>query len=285
MVVIDRNEKALQRVAETLDVMTILGNGGSARVLEQAGIRQATMLIAVTQSDESNVIACMLAKKFGVAKTVARVRGDDFGGRDNLLSNEELGIDLTINPERVAAREIIKLLKTPAATEVDYFADNKVEMLGFRVHDEAEIVGKKVRELPLSRECLIVAIARNGDVVIPGGDDVISAHDTIFVLGKTGSLAGVGWWVGQQEERIRSVAIVGGGPLASNLPRCCRTTQGWASMPPSSKDEARCHELAEALGNVLVIHGNGTDLRLLKQEGSGPWMPSSPPPRTMGSTS
>ena len=235
MVVIDRNERALQRVADALDVMTLLGNGGSARVLEQAGIRQAAMLIAVTQSDESNVIACMLGKKFGVARTVARVRGDDFGGRDHLLSNEELGIDLTINPERVAAREIIKLLKTPAATEVDYFADNKVEMLGFRVHHEAEVVGRKVRELPLSQDCLIVAIARNGDVIIPRGDDVIMANDTIFVLGKTGSLGGIGWWVGQQEERIRSVAIVGGGRISFKWPRCCRITQGSASMPPSSK--------------------------------------------------
>ncbi len=270
VVVIDRNERALQRVADALDVMTLLGNGGSARVLEQAGIRQAAMLIAVTQSDESNVIACMLGKKFGVARTVARVRGDDFGGRDHLLSNEELGIDLTINPERVAAREIIKLLKTPAATEVDYFADNKVEMLGFRVHHEAEVVGRKVRELPLSRDCLIVAIARNGDVIIPRGDDVIMANDTIFVLGKTGSLGGIGWWVGQQEERIRSVAIVGGGRISFQV---AAMLQDYARFGIHAtlieEDEGRCLELAEALDNVLVIHGNGTDLGLLKQEGIG----------------
>lgn len=270
VVVIDRNERALQRVAEALDVMTLLGNGGSARVLEQAGIKQATMLIAVTQTDEANVIACMLAKKFGVAKTVARVRGDDFGDRDNLLSNEELGIDLTINPERVVAREIIKLLKTPAATEVDYFANNKVEMLGFRVHQEAEIVGKKVRELPLSRDCLIVAIARNGDVIIPRGDDEIIAHDTIFVLGKAGSLAGIGWWVGQKKEHIRSVAIVGGGRISLQV---AEMLQDYAKFGIHAtlieEDERRCHEVAEALGNVLVIHGNGTDLGLLKQEGIG----------------
>ncbi|NLJ34264.1 MAG: Trk system potassium transporter TrkA [Firmicutes bacterium] len=266
VVVIDKDPALVERVNNTLDVLAIVGNGASARVLEEAGVRRTSLLIAVTGLDESNVMACMTAKRYGVEKTVARVRNGEYGRDHAVLSNEFLGIDLIINPERVAALEIVKILKNPAATDVEYFAKGKVQTLGFRVDGEAPIVGKRIMDLPIS--CLIGAIARNDEAIIPGGSDIIQADDTVFVIGKTGSMSAMGFLTGKGKERIRRVMIVGGGKIGHQL---AHRLQGHKALGFSVKlieqRADRCRELAEDLKDVLVLAGCGTDLELLREEG------------------
>ncbi|HHY36174.1 MAG TPA: Trk system potassium transporter TrkA [Firmicutes bacterium] len=266
VVVIERDPDRAERVNNNLDVLVVQGNGASARVLEEAGIKKAELLIAVTGLDEYNIVACMLAKRYGVEITVARIRNQEYGAKTSVLSNEDLGIDLVIQPERVAAMEIVRLLKNPAATDVDFFAQRKVQMLGFRVDAEAPIVGKKLSQLSLN--VLIGAIARNGDVIIPGGDDIILANDTVFVIGKTGSMSEMGFLTGKSSERIRRVMIVGGGNIGYHVADMLQRYKDLGiTVKLIEKREERCRELAEQLQDVLILKGSGTDLELLKEEG------------------
>jgi len=268
VVVIERDPDRAERVNNNLDVLVVQGNGASARVLEEAGIKKAELLIAVTGLDEYNIVACMLAKRYGVEKTVARIRNQEYGAKNSVLSNETLGIDLVIDPERVAAMEIVKTLKNPAATDVDFFAGGRVQMLGFRVDAEAPIVGRKLSELSLS--ALIGAIARNGDVLIPGGNDIIQANDTVFVIGKTGSMSAMGFLTGKSSERIRRVMIVGGGKLGYQLASILQRYKDLGiSVKLIEPREERCLGLAEELKDVLILKGSGTDLELLREEGIG----------------
>ncbi len=268
VVVIEKDPALVERVENNLDVLVLQGNGASARILEEAGIRKTELLIAVTGFDECNVMACMLAKRYGVELTVARIRNQEYGAKNSVLSNEDLGIDLVIDPERVAAMEIVRLLKNPAATDVEYFAQKKVQMLGFRVDAEAPIVGRKLSELSLG--VLIGAIARNGDVIIPGGDDVIQAHDTVFVVGKTGSMSAMGFLTGKSSERIRRVMIVGGGNIGYQLADMLQRYKDLGiSVKLIEPREERCLGLAEELKDVLILKGSGTDLELLREEGIG----------------
>ncbi|MGI6582747.1 MAG: Trk system potassium transporter TrkA [bacterium] len=268
VVVIEKNPARAERVKNHLDVLVVQGNGASARVLEEAGIKKAELLIAVTGLDEYNIMACMLAKRYGVELTVARIRNQEYGAKNSVLSNEDLGIDLVIDPERVAAMEIVRLLKNPAATDVEYFAQKKVQMLGFRVDAEAPIVGRKLSELSLG--VLIGAIARNGDVIIPGGDDVIQANDTVFVVGKTGSMSAMGFLTGKSSERIRRVMIVGGGNIGYQLADMLQRYKDLGiSVKLIEPREERCLGLAEELKDVLILKGSGTDLELLREEGIG----------------
>lgn len=266
VVVIEQDQNLVNKMENALDVLVIQGNGASAKVLEAAGIKQTRLLIAVTGLDELNIMACMLAKRYGVEKTVARVRNPEYGAKNPVLANETLGIDLVINPERVAASEIIKLIKTPAATEVEYFAHGRVQILGFRVDVEAPIAGKKIKDLSLSS--LIVAITRNGEVIIPGGNDMILPNDTLFVIGKTGSMSEIGFLVGKSSERIRRVMVVGGSIVGYNLVQMLQKYKALGvTVKLIEQNKERCQQLAEELPDVLVLHGSGTDLELLREEG------------------
>ncbi|MGI6036708.1 MAG: NAD-binding protein, partial [Limnochordia bacterium] len=208
VVVIDQCPQALEKVGENLDVLTVLGSGGHASVLERAGAKEADLLIAVTETDEVNMISCLLGKRFGVKETVARVSSDDFPA-GNMFTRNELGIDLMINPEELVAAEILKLLKTPLATEVDYFAHGKVEMVGYRVPEGAKLVDSQLKNLPFPPDCLVVAIARHNDVIIPQGGDHIKAHDIIYVLGPRGNSSKLLWLLGGGQGVIKKVMIVG----------------------------------------------------------------------------
>ena len=149
--------------------MTIHGNGASGRVLEEASLRNSNLFVAVTDSDEVNMVACMTAKRLGVEKTVARIRNPEYQGLSGGdLSAKQLGIDVIISPEEAVAYEVFKFLRAPAATEVEYFADGKVQMLGFKVQDESPIAGMTVAEAAIT-SCTIGAILRDGEVLVPMG--------------------------------------------------------------------------------------------------------------------
>ena len=167
VVLVDNNEEALFPARESLDVMTILGNGASSRVFEDAKVSAADMVIAVTTHDEVNIIACLTAKYYGVETTIARVRNPDYTVTSKALVHGRLGIDLTIHPERLAALEIVKLLKTPTASEVGFYADGKVQLLGIRCDTAgAFILDKPLHQLGL-KNSLVIAVVRDGKLSIP----------------------------------------------------------------------------------------------------------------------
>ncbi len=267
VVVIDSREEALREVCENLDVMTIHGNGASGKVLEDGALRNSDLFVAVTDSDEVNMVACMTAKRFGVKKTVARIRNPEYqelSGRD--LSTKQLGIDVIISPEEAVAYEVFKFLRAPAATEVEYFADGKAQMLGFKVQDNSPIAGMTVAEAAIT-SCTIGAILRDGEVLVPHGGTRILTGDDIFIIGKTGVPTEMGWLVGTKDHAIRSVAILGGGRTGLLLAQYLEQHRKYIPVVRVIEhDEEVCHHLARELRHALVIRGDGAKPDLFHDE-------------------
>jgi len=268
VVIIEKKPETVEMINNSLDVMTIRGNGASARVLAEAGVREADILIAATEVDEINIIACMMAKRFGVKKTVARIRNREYTDGAQILSGEQLGIDVIIDPERVAALEIAKLIKNPSVSKVEYFADGKVQMLVFKVDADSEVVGKPLSSLNISQSLVIAAIAReSGEVIIPGGSDRLEPNDHVYVVGKRGVLAEIGWMVKKKEDRLRNVMILGCGKIGLQLAKMLEKHRSYGlSIKVIEKEQERCRQIADSLSNTLVLCGDATDLTLLKEE-------------------
>lgn len=258
VVVVDSREEALTEVRENLDVMTVHGNGASGQVLEDAGLRDSDLFVAVTDSDEVNMVACMTAKHFGVKKTVARIRNSEYQGlSDSELSTKRLGIDVIINPEETVAYEVFKHLRTPDAIEVEYFADGKAQMLGFRVQENSPIAGMTLEEAALT-SCTVGAILRGGEALVPHGGTQILPGDDIFIVGKTGVPTEMSWLVGTREHAVRSVAILGGGRTGLLLARYLERHRKYIPVVRViEQDEEVCQYLAGELKHALVIHGDG----------------------------
>jgi len=215
VVVIEKSEIKARRYRESLDVMVIEDNGANAAVLEKAGIKTADMLIAVTQVDEVNIIACMLAKQYSVPITVCRIRNSGYADQSSVLTPKQLGIDIIINPERVAAIEISKMLHFPEASEIEYFNQGKVMMLGVTVGSEADIIGVPLSKLPLGPDCIVVGISSSdGKFVIPGGRDVIKPGNKIYLLGDSHTLKDISSLLHHEKTRVNQVTILGGGMIA-----------------------------------------------------------------------
>ena len=267
VVVIEKNIIKARRFTEPLDVMVIEDNGANAAVLEQAGIKSAEMLIAVTHVDEVNIIACMLAKQYNVPITVGRIRNMGYSNESSILTPGQLGIDIMINPERVAAMEISKMLHFPDATEVEYFNQGKVMMIGVVVDAEAGITDVPLHKLPLGPDCIVVGISDNqGKFMIPGGRDVIRPGNKIYLLGDSRTLKDISSLLHHEKTMINQVTILGGGMIAYHLARLLEESKHNFKVKLIEKDESRCEGLCKTLQKTLVLQGDATEIAMLKEE-------------------
>ncbi len=267
VVVIEKNELKARRFRESLDVMVIEDNGANAAVLEQAGIKDASMLIAVTQLDEINMIACMLAKKYDVPITIGRIRSTDYVSEKTVLSPAQLGIDIVINPERVAAMEISKMLHFPDATEVEYFNQSKVMLIGVVVDKEAGITDVPLHKLPLGQNCIVVGIRdQSGKFIVPGGSDVIKHGNKIYLLGDTRTLKDISSLLHHEKTQVRQVTILGGGMIAYQLAKLLEESKQHFDVKLIEKDEHRCEGLCKTLKKTLVLQGDATEISMLREE-------------------
>lgn len=267
VVVIEKNMIKARRFTESLDVMVIEDNGANAAVLEQAGIKSAEMLIAVTHVDEVNIIACMLAKQYNVPITVGRIRNMGYSNESSILTPGQLGIDIMINPERVAAMEISKMLHFPDATEVEYFNQGKVMMIGVVVDAEAGITDVPLHKLPLGPDCIVVGISDNqGKFMIPGGRDVIRPGNKIYLLGDSRTLKDISSLLHHEKTMINQVTILGGGMIAYHLARLLEESKHNFKVKLIEKDESRCEGLCKTLQKTLVLQGDATEIAMLKEE-------------------
>jgi trk system potassium uptake protein TrkA len=268
VVVIEQNSAVRARVQDELDVMTVEGNGSSPRVLEEAGVREADILIAVADIDEVNVVACLLAKEYGVATRIARVRDPDFSESEFLGRGKRIGIDLLINPNIVVAEEILDLVKTPAAAEVGKFADGKVRMLGIQVSPRAPILDRPLRTLRsfhVTAPFLIVAVLRNGKLILPDGETVLHEGDRIYFVSKRESVNDILTLLGKEESIVERVMVIGGGRMGLRVAQLIEA-EGFKVKLVEQRQE-RCEELSELLKETLILHGDGTDVRTLVEEG------------------
>ncbi|MCR4424679.1 MAG: Trk system potassium transporter TrkA [Firmicutes bacterium] len=270
VVVLDRDPERLREIDRNLDVMAVDGNGCSPRVLDQAGVAEAKLVIAVTRSDEVNMLTCLLAKRAGAQTTVARVRnpGYELDGNGATLGHR-LGIDLTVNPEHQAAIEMARLLKTPNASEIDYLAGGRVQLGSFVVDEGSSLVHTPVRDLNITVNTL-VAIMRDGEAVIPRGNTSILPGDRLFLVGRPGVLSLVGLRAGKEAGVLRKVCVIGGTEVGYYLARALEPFSAHGvHVKVIEKDHERCRALAVAFPQITVIHADATRLEVLDEEGVG----------------
>lgn len=268
VVLIDSDAARAEDVGNRLDIMTVVGNGASLSVLEQAGIEKAEKVLAVTSVDEVNLIVSLAARRLGVEYVAARISSPDYYKRSSVLSGESLGINLMINPERECARETLELLRSEVATDVASFADGRVRMIGLKVREGARIAGKSLRQLAAElpeHHYATAAIQRGEQTILPGGDDTIEAGDHIYLLSPEDELGDIPQLTGYEPFKLQRVMIAGGSQEGMYIAELLEQIGVDATI--IERDRKRCLELAEALPKALVLNGNATDLELLEMEG------------------
>jgi trk system potassium uptake protein TrkA len=255
----------LSKAEENLEVLCIRGSGVSTNILMEAGIDTTDLLIAVTSSDEVNMVCCLTAKKLGVKQTIARIRDPEYAQELSLLK-EELDLDLIINPEQAAAEEIANVLNFPIAINVENFAKGRVKMVEIKATEERGIIGEPLRNInnKIISSILIGVVIRNEEVIVPNGDFVIEENDSIYVIGKPSNLYNFCKLADRCPQKIRNVMIAGGGRIAIYLAKIL--TEMDIKIKLIEFDREKCVQLSEMLPEILVIHGDGTDEELLKSE-------------------
>jgi len=270
VIVVDADPERAEFVQQQLDVMTVVGNGASLPILERAGVRGAEMLLAVTSRDEVNLVSCLAATRLDVRHTIARISNPEYYARGSVLSREQLGIDLMINPERECAWETFQLLQSAAATDVAQFADGRVQLTGMVVKEGAPVAGRRLADLGQELRAarfVTAAIVRDGQTIIPKGEDCIQAGDQIFVLSPTSEVERIPPLVGYDRFTLRRVMIAGGSEEGEYLAQVLG--EHGIECTVLDHDRRRCLELAENLPRALVLHADATDLELLEMEGVG----------------
>lgn len=263
--VVDTDDQALQRVNNNLDVLTAKGNAAQLQILEQFNMERTSVVLAVTDSDETNILICQMAKELGCARAAARVRDPAYAKQIDFFSRR-FGIDFIINPDQEVAKEIGRYLVQGGAIHVEQFAQGRVGLVEYSVSLRPELAGRMLCELDVFHGLLVVAVSRDGEIIIPHGSTQLAGKDVLYLIGKTPDLkafAGDGepW---PQRLLPRNVMILGGGNAGFYLAR--HLQELGAAVKIIEQDEARCAYLAENLRNVLVIHGDGSDHDLLEEE-------------------
>jgi len=269
VVVVDTDAEALAQVNEKLDVMTVTGNGTSTKVLEQAGIRDARILVAVTAIDEVNIIACMLGDRLGVDTTIARVRSDELTSTETVLDSADFGIDLIIHPEESAAAEVTRLIRRASATDVLMLANDRLHLVGLRLDPDSPVIGRTLQDLVMERPDLrfrVMAIARGIRTILPGGAERLRKNDQVFILARPKTIPPVLEMLGKSDRRLQNIMILGGTDIGAKVAlQLSQEKNKRVKLVESDRD--RAVTLAETLGNCLVIHGDGSDIDLLVKEG------------------
>jgi len=266
VVVIDRDPTQIKKINENLDVQAFLGSGTSPRLLKEAGIKEADLLVAATDSDEVNLISCLLARNLNqYMLKVARVRNQEYLEETEIFSKDLLGVDSIINPESVMVKNILNLMEIPGAFEVIDFVKGRVKLIGFRINKDSPVAGHQLLSFTELQEKLLVgAIVRENQVVIPQGKDTIEADDLVYVVAKNDELEYVLALLNPGEEALRRVIIVGAGQTGTSLAAALDQTRINTKIIDKNSDQ--CTRLAENLEQVIVINGDGTDKNLLQEE-------------------
>lgn len=263
---IDTNEEAIQNISDSADVMGVTGNGAVYQVQMEAGIQDADLLIATTNSDELNMLCCLIAKKAGNCHTIARIRNPEYSSEIRYI-REELNLSLAINPELAAAREIARLLRFPSAIKIEPFAKGRIELLKFLIPEHSLLNDMRVMDVVnrLKSNVLICVVERGNDVVIPDGNFVMKKGDKISFIASHQESADFFKKAGVDNNIVKSAMFVGGGKLTHYLCRLLEDTK--IKIKIIERDEERCRQLSELLPKAMIIHGDGTDEQLLLEEG------------------
>ena len=264
--VVDTSFASVQAVTNKLDVMGVIGNGASHTTLMEAGIDTADLIIAVTNSDELNLLCCILAKKQSNCKTIARVRSHRYNEEADYLKNE-LGLAMVINPEFASAEEIARVLRFPSALSIEPFCGGRVELLKFRLPEDSKIIGMSVREVTTKykSEVLFCTAERGGESFIIKGDFVFNAKDVISIICEPKSAEDFFGKIGYKTEAVKDAIIASAGEITNYL--CSIFAKGKVNIKVIDPDRSVCENLSTEFPTVTAVNGKITDQELLLEEG------------------
>lgn len=265
--VIDANEHVIEQISSTADVIGYVGNGAVYSVLEEAAARNADLLLAVTATDEVNLLTCLVASRLNVKRTIARVRNPEYA-ENAAMFHDAFGVAMTVNPERMLAGEISRLLRFPSATRVELFARGRAELVSCKLPADNAAVGLKLYELPqkLGLKVLVCAVERGNDVIIPSGSFELQAGDELYLTGAPRDVEKAFRKLGMLANPIRDVLIAGGSKVTYYL---AQALSDRFRVKIIERDPARAQELADSLPNATVLLGDAADHELLEEEGIG----------------
>jgi trk system potassium uptake protein TrkA len=264
VVLIEQDETLVERASEQLDALVIHGNGASPRLLAEAGIDKADLLVAASSSDEANIIACLAAKAKGVSRTVARIHNPDYYDPQEPFAEEMLGIDFVIHTEQMAAQEIKEALLVPGAINVETFAEDSIEVAEVILNEGSPAVGRTLRDLRLPEASLVVGVVRRGEALVPRGDTVLERRDHVLLISGRRHIAEVVKSVTTDTGPVKEVTIYGGGRIGLRLALALEKVG--ISVRVIERDEARARYVASQLRRGFVLHDEGISRDFLLQE-------------------
>jgi len=264
--VIDLRYNIVEELINNYDIMGIVGNGIDKDTLLEAGVKEADLLIAVSGSDEINLLACLFAKNLGRCATIARVRKPEYAKSVQMLKND-LNLAMFINPSRAAASEIARILRFPSAIQIDTFARGRVEILKFKVDGDNELCDMRVADIVAKLKCdvLVCGVERGDEVHIPRGDFILRNGDLVSIVSSVKNANAFFKRINIRTNRVKDTIIVGGGDIAYYLAH--QLSELGVSVKIIEQSSERCEELCRLLPGVSIINGDGTDNRLLLEEG------------------
>jgi trk system potassium uptake protein len=267
IIVIDTDENKLKILGSMHDLMTMEGSSTSISLLTEAGVSHADLFIAVTQLEEVNIAAAILAKKIGAKKTIARIDNQEYLLKENRDFFINLGIDSMIYPEKIASKEVVGLLRETGITDLVDFSGGKLSLVVIKLDEQSEFVNKSLNEISHninSIDFMAVAITRDGNTIIPNGSNNLLVGDIIYIITNQSGIKSLMKNVGKDSQAINSIMILGGSRIgkltAKDLGR-------QYSIKLIEKDREKAYKLSNFLNNTLVINGDGTNIELLLQEG------------------
>lgn len=264
VILIERNENALDRLTNKFDINGIAGNGVDYAVLEEAQVATADIFIAVTELDEINIISSILAKKMGAKYTIARVRNPEYSDQINKVRHS-LGISLLINPEKAAAADIYRVLQYTSALSVDSFVEGRVNLVELEIDNSSSLINLSLKEIRMRFNSIIICVIhRNDDIFIPTGDSVLRENDRIFVTGKASDLSKFFKMIAYNQKQIDSALIVGASKITYYLLQSLNKVK--LDVKVIEKDPSRCEQFSSIFPNVKIINGDGTDQDILDEQ-------------------
>ncbi len=267
IVVIDASDESLNSLSQMLDILTVNGLPTSLSALESASVDKAQLFIAVTPSQDSNIVACTLASRLGAKITVARIDNFEYLQKEHKDFFTELGINYMIYPEKSAAREIVSLINQSALTDLVDFSGGKLSLLVLRLDENSPIAGRPLSDLfsgPKQSSYRVVAISRNNDTLIPHGNDRLRANDTAYIVSDHRGMRLLSEVTGKNTKQLRKVMILGGSRIGRFV---AKELEKQFHVKLIEADREKANRLSGMLSNSMIIHGDGTKIDLLLEEG------------------
>ncbi len=264
---VDLSAQKINSVTSKMDIMGVVGNGATNTTLTEAGIEDADLLIAVTDSDELNLLCCMIAKRHGRCRVIARVRNHEYNTEASYLK-DEIGLAMVINPEYAAAEEIARILRFPSANKIETFAKGRVELVKFRVPKDSPLIGLAVKDVHIKLKCdiLVCTVERAEEVYIANGNFVFEDNDLVSIVASPKCAADFFKKIKCKTHSLKNALIIGAGGTTHYLADILKNSG--IDLKVIDKDRALCEDLSTAYEYLTVINGDETDQELLSEEGA-----------------